>query len=125
MLSALYGAWAARAGDRALALKLLEEGYAQFCVGRFLQTLEYRPDRFPDQPQAGPFVANIGGFITGLLFGFTGLKPGPGEPATWLERPVVLPAGWTGITVERLWVRGEAMRLSARQGMERAELTPL
>jgi hypothetical protein len=51
MLSALYGAWAARAGDRALALKLLDEGYGQFCVGRFLQTLEYRPTAFPSSPR--------------------------------------------------------------------------
>ncbi len=125
MLSALYGAWAARAGERQLALKLLDDGYGQFCVGRFLQTLEYRADRFPEQPQAGPFFANIGGFLTGLLFGFTGLRPGPGAPMSWAERPVVLPAGWTSIEVDRLWIQGKAMRLVARQGAERAELTPI
>jgi hypothetical protein len=53
MLSALYGTWASRLGDRALALKLLDEGYGQFCVGRFLQTLEYRPDRFPSSRKPG------------------------------------------------------------------------
>ena len=109
----------------AVALKLLDDGYGKFCVGRFLQTLEYRPDRFPEQPQAGPFCANIGGFLTGLLYGFTGLRSGPGEPASWAERPVVLPVGWTSIEVDRLWVRGKAMRLVARQGAERAELTLL
>jgi hypothetical protein len=122
MLSALYGAWAARTGDRGLALKLLEEGYGQFCVGRFLQTLEYRADRFPEQPQAGPFFANIGGFLTSLLFGFTGLEPGPGGPETWAKRPITLPHGWSSIEVERLWVRGEPRRLVARQGAEAAEL---
>ena len=116
MLSALYGAWAARLGDRRLALKLLDDGYGQFCTGRFLQTLEYRADRFPEQPQAGPFFANIGGFLTGLLFGFTGLRVGPGTPDAWIEREVVLPAGWTSIEVDRLWIRGEPMRLVARQG---------
>jgi trehalose/maltose hydrolase-like predicted phosphorylase len=124
MLSALYGTWASRLGDRALALKLLDEGYGQFCVGRFLQTLEYRPDRFPEQPQAGPFFANIGGYLTGLLFGFTGLNPGPGEPQSWAERPAILPEGWTSIEVDRLWVRGKAMRLSARHG-ELAVLEPV
>ncbi|MDB5455747.1 MAG: glycoside hydrolase family 65 central catalytic [Caulobacter sp.] len=124
MLSALYGVWAARAGDRGLALKLLEDGYGQFCVGRFLQTLEYRADRFPEQPRAGPFFANIGGFLTGLIFGFTGLEPGPGAPQTWIKRPVVLPAGWTAIEIDRLWIRGQPVRLSARHG-RRAELTPL
>ena len=106
MLSALYGAWAARAGDRDLALELLDEGYGQFCVGRFLQTLEYRADRFPEQPQAGPFFANIGGFLTGLMFGFTGLEPGPDAPDAWSRRAVNLPAGWSAIEIERLWIRG-------------------
>lgn len=124
MLSALYGAWAARAGDRGLALKFLEEGYARFCVGRFLQTLEYRADRFPEQPRAGPFFANIGGFLTGLIFGFTGLEPGPGAPETWTKRPVVLPQGWSCIEIDQVWVRGAPMRLVARQGAEAAELSP-
>jgi hypothetical protein len=117
--------WAAAWEIASLALKLLEEGYGQFCVGRFLQTLEYRPDRFPEQPQAGPFFANIGGYLTGLLFGFTGLQPGPeDEPQTWAERPVVLPEGWTSIEIDRLWIRGKAMRLTARHG-ELALIEPL
>jgi len=116
MLSALYGAWAARTGNRRLALKLLDEGYGQFCVGRFLQTLEYRADRFPEQPQAGPFFANIGGFLTGLLFGFTGLEPDAGDPKNWSKHPVVLPSGWTSIEIERLWIRGRPMRLVAGHG---------
>ena len=125
MLSALYGAWAARTGDRRLSLKLLDEGYAQFNAGRFHQILEYRADRFPEQPRAGPFFANMGGFLTSLLFGFTGIRVGSGMPESWPERPVVLPAGWEAIEVDRLWVRGRAMRLSARHGAERAELTAL
>jgi len=74
MLSALYGAWAARTGDRALALRLLDEGYAKFETGRFSQILEYRPDRFPEQPRAGPFFANMGGFLSSLGAGL----PAPG-----------------------------------------------
>ena len=116
MLSALYGVWAARAGDRDLSLRLLEEGYAQFVEGRFLQTLEYRPDRFPEQPQAGPFFANMGGFLSGLLLGFTRLQPGAGSPEDWAKAPVVLPAGWDAIEVDRLWIRGHGMRLTARHG---------
>jgi hypothetical protein len=46
MLSALYGVWAAYAGNRKLSAQLVDEGYGQFCVGRFLQTLEYRHDVF-------------------------------------------------------------------------------
>jgi hypothetical protein len=35
-----------------------------------------------------------------------------------------LPAGWEAIEVDRLWVRGQPMRLVAQQG-QMATLTPL
>lgn len=124
MLAALYGPWAAMAGDRALALKLLDEGYGRYRVGRFEQTLEYRLDK-QDGVAAGPFFANIAGFLSGLLFGFTGLRIGEGDPATWPNRAACLPRGWTAVEVDRLWVRGRAMQLRARHGeqavLERAD----
>ncbi len=123
MLSALYGVWAARHGDRALALRLLEEGYGLFIAGRFLQTLEYRPDKFPEQPMAGPFFANMGGFLMSLLLGFPRLKIGSGRTQDWPQGKVVLPKGWTSIEVERLWVHGKPMRLVAQHG-KLAELRP-
>ena len=116
MLSSLYGVWAARTGDRKAALKWLEEGYGKFIAPRFLQTLEYRPDKFPEQPQAGPFFANMGGFLMGLLMGFPRLRAGPGELSTWPQGEVVLPAGWQEIEVERLWLRGRPVRLVASHG---------
>ena len=80
MLAALYGVWAAWLGDRDLSLRLQEEGFAAYQSGRFLQTLEYRLDRI-DGVAAGPFFANIGGFITGLLLGLPGLKIDDGDAA--------------------------------------------
>jgi len=123
MLSALYGVWAARRGDRGLALKLLDEGYGRFVTGRFLQTLEYRPDKFPEQPQAGPFFANMGGFLMSLLLGFPGLVMGGGSLDDWPRHAAVLPKGWKAIEVERLWLRGGPVSLHAEQG-RRAKLTP-
>ncbi|MGF6227585.1 hypothetical protein QFZ27_001540 [Inquilinus ginsengisoli] len=122
MLSALFGAWAARTGDRPLAAKLLDDGYGRFCTGPVMQTLEYRPDVFPDQPRASPFLANIGGFLISLLLGFTGLRPSAAEPADWAERPVVLPEGWDRIEVDELSIRGKPARLIATDGAERASL---
>jgi hypothetical protein len=116
MLSALYGVWAARKGDRRLALRLLDEGYGRFATGRFLQTLEYRPDKFPEQPPAGPFFANMGGFLMSLLLGFPRLHPNHADPSLWAQGVTVLPKGWTEIEVDRLWVRGRPARLSARHG---------
>jgi protein-glucosylgalactosylhydroxylysine glucosidase len=123
MLSALYGVWAAYAGDRGLAARLMEEGYGRFCAERFWQTLEYRPDVFPEQPRAGPFFANLGGFLSSLLLGFPGLQPGSGDPRTWARRPVILPPGWKAIEAGRLYVHGRPARLTARHGDERAALT--
>jgi protein-glucosylgalactosylhydroxylysine glucosidase len=122
MLSPLYGVWAAWAGDRALSARLLEEGYAELIGGRFLQTLEMSPTRFPEKPPSGPFFANLGGFLMGLLFGLPGIRVGPGEPETWPSRPVVLPAGWTSIEVERAWIRTQPARIVARHGDERASI---
>ncbi len=122
MLAALYGTWAAWSGDRELSLTLFEEGYAKYVMGRFEQTLEFRLDKLPGVP-SGPFFANIGGFVTGLLTGLPRLRVSETDPATWPQETVVLPAGWTAVECDRIWIHGRAWRLSARQG-ERAELHP-
>lgn len=122
MLSALYASWAGRTGDRRLVVRMLEEGYAKFLRGRFLQTLEYRQDRFPEQPPAGPFCANIGGFLSGLLLGLPGLEVDGGPVDAWPKRDVTLPTGWDAICAERVWLRGRPARLIARHG-KRTELT--
>ena len=125
MLSALYGVWAAYAGDRALSAKLMEDGYGRFCVGRFMQTLEYRQDVFPEQPRAGPFFANLGGFLMGLLTGFPGIQPGWSDAQDWARRTVTLPEGWTAIEAELVWIGGRPHKLVARQGADQVQMTPL
>ena len=125
MLSALYGVWAARSGNRRLSLELLDRGYGDFCTGRFMQTLEYRKDVFPEQPPAGPFFANLGGFLLGLILGFPRIQPGPGNPQDWCKGTVILPAGWRSIEIDRIWIRGIPWRLSAAQGEPRARLEPI
>jgi len=64
---------------------------------------------------AGPFFANMGGFLMSLLTGFPRLKIGPGDPQTWAQGKVILPRGWTAIEVERVWLRGRPARLVAPQ----------
>jgi protein-glucosylgalactosylhydroxylysine glucosidase len=122
MLPALYPVWAAMAGDRRLALKLFEEGYAAYDRGRFHQCLEYRPDHPDSEVEAGPFFANLGGMLLGLLFGLTGIVPDDSDPQGWARRPVVLPEGWTAIEVERIWIRGRRAQLIAQQDGPSAEI---
>jgi trehalose/maltose hydrolase-like predicted phosphorylase len=122
MLSPLYGVWAAWAGDRALSARLYDEGYARLVADRFLQTLEQAPELEPDKPDSGPFFANLGGFLMGLVFGLPGIRVGPDEPASWAVRPVVLPAGWESIEIERAWIRGRPATIVARQGAQRAAI---
>jgi hypothetical protein len=124
MLSSLLGLFAARLGQRKEALELFERGYGDFILQPFSITDEYSAAVFPDQPRAGPFTANLGGFLSVLLFGLTGIRLGSGEPEGWCRHPPLLPAGWGGIEIDRVWIRGEPMRLHARHGDDRAMLKP-
>ena len=74
----------------------------------------------PDTPPSRSFFANLGGFLSGLLYGLPGIRLGADEPSTWPSRPVVLPAGWRSIEVERAWVRAKPARIVATHGAERA-----
>jgi trehalose/maltose hydrolase-like predicted phosphorylase len=124
MLSALLGVYAARVGDRERSLELFERGYADFVIDPFALTTEYAPAVYPEQPVAGPFTANLGGFLTSCLYGLPGIRIGPAEPESWCARPVTLPKGWTEVHVDRVWARGGPMRLTARHGNDHAVLEP-
>jgi protein-glucosylgalactosylhydroxylysine glucosidase len=116
MLSAMLGVYAARLGDKARARDLFQLGYADFVTEPFTVTLEYEATRFPEMPRAGPFTANLGGFLMALLYGLPGLEPDAHDPASWPKRAVVLPTGWDAIEVDRVWVRGRPMALEANDG---------
>ena len=123
MLSALLGVYAARIGDRARALDLFEKGYGDFVVEPYSITLEYSPTVFPDHPRAGPFTANLAGFLTSCLYGLTGLRLHAGDPKTWFERRIVLPDGWDAIHVDRIWAHRQPKAMHAHHGDDRAHLT--
>src|SRR4029077_17798381 len=99
MLSALLPAYAARAGATVLATEMLERGYGDFINEPFLEPDEYPRSR-TDRPRASPMFANLSGYLTGLLYGYPGIRLSLDEPETWGHRPVVLPEGWKGIHVD-------------------------
>jgi hypothetical protein len=126
MLSSLLGVFAAHEGDRRRSSALFQEGYGKFCSDRFANVHEYRPDRFPDEPVAGPFYANLSGFLLACTYGLGHLRLRPGPPASWCEEgPIVMPSLWEGVEMERVWARGHRHRLVARHGDERARIEPL
>jgi trehalose/maltose hydrolase-like predicted phosphorylase len=124
MLSALLPVYAARAGEPTLARELLESGFGDFINEPFLEPDEY-PRHRTDRPRASPMFANLSGYLTGLLYGLTGIRLSLGEPDAFGEWAVVMPAGWKAIHVDRVWLRGRPWRLDARAGAERATLEPV
>jgi trehalose/maltose hydrolase-like predicted phosphorylase len=123
MLSSMLGVYAARLGDRDRALELFERGYGDFIVEPFRITTEFSPKAYPDRPVAGPFTANLGGFLTACMYGLTGMRPTAGRPESWCQRPVVMPRGWDGIHVERIWAHQRPARLTAEHGSKHGCLT--
>jgi len=98
MLSAVLGVYAARLGERDRALELYERGFAEFVLQPHSVVTEYSPSVYPDQPRAAPFIADLGGFLTGCLYGLTGMILRAGDPAGWSGGPVTMPQGWTACT---------------------------
>ena len=121
MLSAFLPYYAARAGLMDDVSRLLELGYGDFINEPFFETDEFTR-REPDKPRTGPMFANTGGYLSTLLYGYTGIRLGTGEPETWLQRPVVLPPGWRSLEVERLWMHGEPRSLRAVAGAPAATI---
>ena len=122
MFCAPLGVFAARIGDRELAARLFDQGYAEYVNEPWLDANEFSVVRHPEKPVVGPMFANLGGFLSSCLYGLTGMRPGPGEPSSWFTRPVVMPAGWDGIEVDRVWIRGRPARLVARHGDQRGRI---
>ena len=58
----------------------------------------------------------MGGFLSSILYGLTGLRASYGDVAGWCKQRVVLPSYWEEIRVDRLWVRGQQASLVARHG---------
>jgi hypothetical protein len=121
MLSAMLPLYAARAGLESLAEELLETSYGDFVNDPWLETDEF-PKTQPGMPRVGPMFANIGGYLMTLLYGYPGIRLGAGDPDSWCERPVVMPGGWRGLHVERVFVRGDEMALTAEAGKPAAVL---
>jgi protein-glucosylgalactosylhydroxylysine glucosidase len=122
MLSAPLGVYAAMLGDRQRSAELFEAGYAEFITDPYREANEFSNKRFPEKPRVGPLFANVGGFLTSVLYGLPRLRLSSRVPEDWPDGSVTMPDGWDGIEVDRIWVRGRPTRLRAIHGEGRATL---
>jgi len=61
----------------------------------------------------GCFLTNFGSLLQTVMFGFTGLRISEDD---WRKYPASLPAGWSKIEINRIYVKGQAKRLVATDG---------
>jgi trehalose/maltose hydrolase-like predicted phosphorylase len=123
MFSSLLGVYAARIGNRKLSYKMFESGIYNFIMKPFSQFVETSEDiKCPYSIKETVFLTNPAGFLMSCLIGLSGIQIDSQEPQNWGKFPVIMPEGWDGIEVERIWVRGKQARLLAKHGDKKAKI---
>lgn len=110
-----FAVCAAHFGERAKAAQLFTAAWNPFWMEPFGLTRECRGHTW------GGFVTNDGSLLQSVLLGFTGLRISRGGLEA--RYAAALPGGWQRIEVDRVFIRGRAMRLTAEHG-RRAALSP-
>jgi trehalose/maltose hydrolase-like predicted phosphorylase len=106
--SAAISAAAAFLGDKRRAAELFDHSWQNVWLEPFGMIREG-----PSQDY-GCFLTNFGSLLQTAMFGFTGLRVNEGD---WAKFPASLPAGWSRIEIDRIFVKGEAKRLVATDGV--------
>lgn len=104
---AAEAATAAFAGDKRRALELFHQSWKNVWLEPFGMIRET-----PSQDY-GCFLTNYGSLLQTVMFGFTGLRISEGD---WQKYPASLPAGWSKIEIDRVYVKGQPKRLVATDG---------
>jgi hypothetical protein len=105
--SAAIAATAAFLGDKRRAAEVFDQSWRNAWLEPFGMIREV-----PSQDY-GCFLTNFGSLLQTAMFGFTGLRVNEGD---WAKFPASLPAGWSRIEIDRIFVKGEAKRLVATDG---------
>lgn len=130
MLSGFLGVFPAWNGDRETSLKFYEEANLTFFCEPFYSCTEWSTNkahsRVKDKKYKTNFITARGSLLSGLIMGLTKMCPWKGDVAgpleEWFGEDIVLPKGWTKITVGKIYLRGKAYRLTAEHGAKRAVL---
>ena len=100
-------ATAAFLGDKRRAAELFDESWRNVWLEPFGMIREA-----PSQDY-GCFLTNFGSLLQTTMLGFTGIRINEGD---WRKYPATLPAGWSRIEIDRIWVKGDPKRLIAVDG---------
>ncbi len=134
MLSGFLGVYPAWNGDRETALKFYEEANLTFFCEPFHSSTEWSIKNPADRvemstPVGTNFITARGSLLSGLIMGLTKMCPWKGavdgSVDNWFGEDIVLPAGWTKLTIGRVYIRGKAYRITAEHGAKRAVLEEL
>jgi len=104
---AAMAATAAVLGEKRRAGELFNESWRNVWLEPFGMIREA-----PSQDY-GCFLTNFGSILQTTMLGFTGIRVDEGD---WRKYPASLPAGWSRIEIDRIWVKGEPKRLVAVDG---------
>lgn len=104
---AAEAATAAFVGDKRNARKLFHDSWKNVWLEPFGMIRET-----PSQDY-GCFLTSFGSMLQTVMFGFTGLRISEDDRRKY---PASLPAGWTKIEIDRIYIKGEAKRLVATDG---------
>lgn len=122
MLSGFLGIFPAWMGDREMSLRFFEKGVGPFLREPYTTSVEWvaRDGSDPDNMPT-PFLTGRGALLAGVMLGLTRLNLWEDEDK-WLEGPITLPQGWEEITLQRIYLKGRAARVTARHGAAHAEI---
>jgi protein-glucosylgalactosylhydroxylysine glucosidase len=125
MMSGFLGVFPSRVGDRKLSRKFFDEGNIPFFTEPYWMSYEmsskfHNFDRM-DKPVTY-FITGRGSLMTGLLMGLTRLDIWQDDMEKWFAGPIVMPDGWDGIVLEKVYLKGKAARITAMHNATKAEI---
>jgi len=126
MLSGFLGVIPARLGDRALARAYFDRGNLPFFTEPYRMSAEGaitagHYQRVPDAVTT-VFITGRGSLMAGLMLGLTRINFWKENLDDWFSGPIVMPEGWDGIVLEKVFLRGRPARITALHGAPRAEV---
>jgi hypothetical protein len=125
MLAGFLGVFPTRIGDRKTARRYFDEGNLPFFVEPYWMSTELS-SKFPnykhtDRPVTC-FVTGRGSLLSGLMMGLTRMDIWQEAFEDWFAGPIVMPEGWDGIVLEKVYLKGRPARITAMHGDAKAKI---